>query len=783
MASPNDRLNAAASAVRKQLVTRLEQLGYSPRQLEDVQRSLRAWRWARTRAAASRQPLLAKGYGLAWGSSGAVEIVPTEVPLAGRDEVTVLVDTSAVSPGTERAQYLRLPNTGTDGPGYSCAGTVVAVGRAVNGLSSGDIVAVTGAAHASVVTVNQRSVYRVPAGVSARQAALIELGIICEQGVRTTAVSTGSPLCVLGSGLIGALTLRLVKASGSGDADVIARSSNKENTAARGGARRFLVVGRDDAAIAEGAYPFVIDSTGDPEAIFLAVRVAEPGGTVALLGSPRGTTSSLPVDEIRAKALTVVGVHVSTLNTEEGFAPGELRRRCGEQFLATLAAGTIEVDDLLGDAVDPREAVLFYRALAQDTTLVGAHFDWTTLPLKDRMRRAFVLAPPDITARGVDPARQRLSPRRGGNPSQQASSLFTLGDVFAHAEGKLRVGLLGCGEIGLANARAVANAPNAELVACFDPTPRLAAGVADTYQVKVAASAEELVSRPDVDAVFISVPHHLHAPLAELAIAAGRHVIVEKPLAHDLPAAARIVAAARSAQVAVSICFPHRYEPGALVAKRLIDAGVLGELGGSSIRLLLDKTPAYWLGGYSGRATSDWRTSRARAGGGVLIMNLTHHIDLLRHFVGVEIDDVGALLGSTDEEREVEDAVTVALRYVNGGIGSIVGGSAVRGEMSEELRVWGHDGHVVLYPRPSVFTLRAVPGLRTDRWHDFGPLPSYSARSLYVSRLATALAEGRPPEVSGEDGLAVQAVVAAAYGSMETGRSMKPNDLLREVAG
>ncbi len=738
MASSNDRLNTVASAVRKQIVTRLEQLGYSPRQLEEVQRSLRAWRWARTRAVTSRQPQLANGYALAWGSNGAVEIVPTEVPLAGRNEVTVLVEASAVSPGTERAQYLRLPNTTTDGPGYSCAGTVAAVGQGVNGLSTGDVVAVTGAAHGSVVTVNQRSVYRVPPGVSTRDAALIELGIICEQGVRTTAVGPGSSFCVLGSGLIGALTLRLVKASGAGDADVIARSPHKEHIAAIGGARRFLVVSRDDADIAKSAYPFVIDSTGDPEAIFLAVDLAAPGGTVALLGSPRGATSSLPVDAIRAKALTVVGVHVSTLNTEEGFAPGELRRRCGEQFLATLASGDIEVDDLLGAAFDPREAVLFYRALAKDPAMVGAHFNWTMLPLDDRMRRGFVLAPPDVTARGVDPVRQRLRPRLGQAGSRNSASLFTLGDVFAGAEGKLRVGMLGCGEIGLTNARAVAIAPNAALVACYDPTPRLATGVADTYQAEVAASAEELVSRADIDAVFISVPHHLHAPLAELAIAAGRHVIVEKPLADDLPAAARIVAAARSAQVAVSICFPHRYEPGALVAKGLIDAGVLGELGGSFIRLQLDKTPAYWLGGYSGRATSDWRSSRARAGGGVLIMNLTHHIDLLRHFVGLEVQDVAALLGSTDEEREVEDAVTVALRYVNGGIGSIVGGSAVRGEMSEELRVWGHDGHVVLYPRPSVFTLRAVPGLRTDRWHDFGPLPAYSARALYVSRLASA---------------------------------------------
>ena len=234
------------------------------------------------------------------------------------------------------------------------------------------------------------------------------------------------------------------------------------------------------------------------------------------------------------------------------------------------------------------------------------------------------------------------------------------------------MGLLGCGDIAAANLQAIGAAPNVELTACFDQERHVAENLVRSHSAVVAASAEELVSRSDVDAVLIAVPHDLHAPLAELAIAAGRHVIVEKPLAQDLPTAARIVTSARLAGVTLSVLFPHRYEPDALIAKRLIEAGVLGEFGGSAIRLYLDKAPSYWIGGYSGRVTSDWRSSHERAGGGVLIMNVSHYIDLFRHLLTIEVDDVSAVLGATDEERDVEDFITVGLRYAGGGIGSIV---------------------------------------------------------------------------------------------------------------
>ena len=120
-------------------------------------------------------------------------------------------------------------------------------------------------------------------------------------------------------------------------------------------------------------------------------------------------------------------------------------------------------------------------------------------------------------------------------------------DPLAGASGMLRVALLGCGDIGEQNAAAVAQAPNARLVACFDPVPALADELALRYGVDAVPSAEDVLGRDDVDAVFLSVPHDLHAPLAIQAARAGRHVIVEKPPAQSLDAAVEMVNAAREA--------------------------------------------------------------------------------------------------------------------------------------------------------------------------------------------------------------------------------------------
>ena len=435
----------------------------------------------------------------------------------------------------------------------------------------------------------------------------------------------------------------------------------------------------------------MIEATGDPQALATAVDAAGDGARIVLLGSSRGVTVDLPIAQIRRKRLSLIGAHVDTLDLADGRVPGSGRRRAGETFLEMVAQRTIAVDDLVGPAVDPRRCSVFYRELADGRHSGGAHFDWDLLERSDRVGRAHLLKPPNVTGRGMEP-RQALRPK-----SREASGLFRLPDPVTGARGHLRLGLIGCGDIAVQNAAGAAAAPNVEITACFDPVTRLAEDLAQRHDARLARTKEELLESNDVDAVLLCVPHDLHAPLAIEASRAGKNVIVEKPLASDLRSAVAMVDAAEANGVWLSTCFPQRYHPKVQVARRLMEHEAVGRVEGTLTRLFLDKSPAYWLGGFSGRAQSDWRRSKQRAGGGVLIMNLSHHLDLIRYLTRLDVESVSSF---TCSSGEIEDTMVADIRYTNGALGSLVGSATVRGSDEEALSIWGEEGRIILEPSP-----------------------------------------------------------------------------------
>jgi predicted dehydrogenase/threonine dehydrogenase-like Zn-dependent dehydrogenase len=749
-------------------------LGYSDLRAQETKREAWWWLQARWRALSRRRRLLA-GAGVLWTGPGRAQLVPLELAAAGPDEVTIELLATVVSPGTERAQYLRLPNTAVEYPhfpGYSGAGRVMAAGKGVGHVKPGDLVAARGVGHVSLATIPASLVSLVPAGVAAEEAATIQLGTIAAQGVRRAALTPGESVCVIGAGLIGLLAQRLAGTVGAGPVTVVAASRTKEPVARMGGAERFLVVGEDDEAIAALKAGAVIEAAGDPAALGVAVAAADDGARIVLLGSPRGLTD-LPLAEIREKGLSLIGAHVETLAAETRAAGEDVYRRQAEGYLDALASG-LSVADLVDWALDPREADAVYRELAQRRDVVGARFDWARLP--DGARPARLLRVPSLKARGIDHGREPIIvPRGDGSPERPRRS------------GRpLRIGLLGCGEIGVTNAAAIAATENTELVACFDPARPLAEELAARHGAAAHESVEALLGSSAVDAVLVAVPHHLHAELGVRAAEAGKHVIVEKPPANDLEGALRLVRAARGAEVVFSVCLPHRYQPGVLRAKELVAEGALGAFTGLLISTLSKKPETYWYGGFSGRSSSDWRASKAKAGGGFLIMNLCHYVDVVHDVIGVQPDEVTAYVEEPAGGRDVEDAISIAVRYPNGAIGSFVGSAALAGfeRGRTEIRLWGRDGHLALEPELTVYSARALQGLRTGRWQRFEGvqgLGEAEIRSTYFSRLADAIANGEPPDVGPDDALSLQSFVEAAYRSHELDRPVRPAELLDEL--
>ena len=332
-------------------------------------------------------------------------------------------------------------------------------------------------------------------------------------------------------------------------------------------------------------------------------------------------------------------------------------------------------------------------------------------------------------------------------------------------DGPLRVGMIGCGEIAVQTAKAIAAAPSAAHVLVMDVDPRVAADMGATHGVPHTTSVEELLASPDVDAVYIAVPHYLHAPIALQAIAAAKHVLVEKPIATTLEDADRMIAAASSRGVILSVAFLGQGDAQLQRVRGLIQSGGIGKVVGSRIVLRSDKPEGYWTGGFTGRIATDWRSSKQKAGGGVLIMNTIHDLNTVRWLTGLEVTRVYAEYGTFATGVEVEDFVALTYRYDNGAIGTLEAGSAVRGRdpLREPDRIYGSEGQVLLSNPPRVF--------QNGEWRDLEPVEGVlDPRTAAVEGFARAVLDGIPPLVSAEDGRAALEIVVAAYRSGEEAR-------------
>jgi UDP-N-acetyl-2-amino-2-deoxyglucuronate dehydrogenase len=735
----------AESAIERALVA----AGYEGVTLDRANLDAREVLRTRVRAARARRGIVS-GQAVVFTGPGELGLRPVERILAGPAQVTVETLVTAVSPGTERAQWLRLPNAQPHfpyTPGYSGVGRVLAGGN--EAMPVGSLVAIARLPHASVATVPASWATPVPDGVEPREAALVYLAIIAGYGVQRAGDVSGRRVCVVGAGTIGALALRMARLSAPSETIVVATSRAREEATLERGAGRFEVVAGAGAGAGAGGIDadVVIEATGDPQALRTAVSAAADGATIVLLGSSRGTTDAVPIAELQRRNLRMIGAHISCLATEAKRLDHDPFQAIASRFVGALATGDLRADDLVGDATDPRELGALYHRLADGTARAG-YVDWACIPRDERVRVGSVLASPSLL-----PAHARVD----ATPAPAAP-----------ATGSLRFAVIGCGDIGGSNAKAVAAAGNAELTLSYDPVPELAAATAAKRGGSVAGSLEEAFDPSNVDAVLLSVPHDLHAPLVQRAAEAGLHVIVEKPLAVDLPSARSAIDAAAAAGVTLSVCFPFRYEPELRTARALVEAGALGEMRGSSLVFHADKADAYWLGGYSGRASSDWRQKKDRSGGGVLLMNMTHYIDFMRAIGGLEPQRVTAVARG-DAGAEVEDAIAVTVEFAGGAIGSLVGSGSTRGRPENRFDLWGEHGSLRLEPDPAVFTTRAIDGVVPGRWCTLTSESDSSPRAVFVERFVDAVLTGREPDVTVADGFAVQAFVDAAYRSMAQG--------------
>jgi UDP-N-acetyl-2-amino-2-deoxyglucuronate dehydrogenase len=337
-------------------------------------------------------------------------------------------------------------------------------------------------------------------------------------------------------------------------------------------------------------------------------------------------------------------------------------------------------------------------------------------------------------------------------------------------------GIVGTGVISAIHARAIASLPGARLAAVTDVEPDRATSLAAAHDCAAEPDLDALLARGDVDVVCVCVPSGLHADVGIRAAAAGKHLVVEKPLDVSLEAADRLIATARQAGVTLTVISQHRFDPGLLELRRLLDDGSLG-------RLVLGEASTKWYRSQAYYDSSAWRGTWALDGGSLMNQGI-HYADLLLWSMG-PVAEVTALFSTQTHRIEAEDSALAVLRFASGALGTIVTSTSVFPGFAQRLEISGTNGTVVIEDgeivRCELSTGGAEAGQHGRATAD-GRAPSAAANpadlaiashAAQISDLLDAIDEGRAPSVTGEDGRAVLEVVCAVYDSARDARPVR----------
>jgi predicted dehydrogenase len=348
----------------------------------------------------------------------------------------------------------------------------------------------------------------------------------------------------------------------------------------------------------------------------------------------------------------------------------------------------------------------------------------------------------------------------------------------------VRFAIVGPGKVARLHADALARIPDARLVAVSARNADRAAALAAVAGARVDPGLEATIERGGVDAVIVCTPHPVHAEQAIAAAAAGLHVIVEKPMALHPDDCDAMIAAAHAAGVVLSVVSQRRWYAPVQRVRAAIEEGRIGEPGLASVEVLGWRGADYY-------AMDDWRGTQAGEGGGVLVNQAVHQLDILRWFLG-PVAEVDAWTANVNHpEIEVEDTVVATIRFASGALASFTASNSQQPGLHARIHVHGTSGASVgvetdagsifvagvsspSVPRNDLWT---IPGEESapDRWADedaaalAGVDPATHHHELQLRDIVVAILDGRAPAVDGAEGRATVELMEAIYRAARTG--------------
>lgn len=340
-------------------------------------------------------------------------------------------------------------------------------------------------------------------------------------------------------------------------------------------------------------------------------------------------------------------------------------------------------------------------------------------------------------------------------------------------------GIIGCGMIANFHAKAIGDIRGATLVACYDQVPAAADKLAEKFGCKAYHDLDAMLADPAVQVVTIGTPSGAHLEPALAAARAGKHIIVEKPLEITLRRCDQIINACDKAGVTLSTIFPSRFHEPTVEIKRAIEQGRFGRLTVGDAFVKWYRSQAYYDSGA-------WRGTWELDGGGALMNQAIHSVDLLTWLMGPVVE-VRAQIGLLAHERiAVEDVAVATVAFANGAMGVIEASTATYPGYLKQIAIHGSAGTAVMEEEDLVKWDFAKPGKRDaqilQKMAEHKSTGGGAADPKAIGHhghmkqfqdVLTAIKKGTKPLIDGPEGRRSVEIILAIYKSAETGRAVQ----------
>jgi UDP-N-acetyl-2-amino-2-deoxyglucuronate dehydrogenase len=344
---------------------------------------------------------------------------------------------------------------------------------------------------------------------------------------------------------------------------------------------------------------------------------------------------------------------------------------------------------------------------------------------------------------------------------------------------QIKTGLIGCGKVGHSHAAALQSLPESRFVAVCARTPEKANAFAEKYHVAAFTCVEEMIAKAGVEAVCICTPHPQHAAPTIAAAKAGAHVLVEKPLASSVTDCDAMLAAARDAKVILGTISQRRFYPPCARIYQAIQSGKLGEPILGTATIFGSRNEAYYR-------SDPWRGSWQHEGGGVLVNQSPHQLDLLLWYLGEPEEVFGYWANLNHPYIEVDDTAVAVVRFKNGSLGNILVSNSLNPALNARVSVHGANGASVSVQtdggamfvagmsnilEPPFNDVWTIPGEEdfVSKWKEEdaqlfrSAKPTEHFHRLQIQDFLHAITERRQPAVTGEDGRRTVELFTAIY--------------------